>query len=76
MCYKPLQTGMERVKILGDLRSQDIAFPVDFDQTRMENQVIGILFCIMIILLYNVHLYSICSPSLIWWIYLEKLELC
>ncbi|XP_045185726.2 eIF-2-alpha kinase GCN2-like [Mercenaria mercenaria] len=38
MCYKPLQTGMERVKILGELRSKDIIFPEDFDQTEMENQ--------------------------------------
>ncbi|KAL4238496.1 Eukaryotic translation initiation factor 2 alpha kinase 4 [Mactra antiquata] len=38
MCYKPLQTGMERVKILGELRSREIILPEDFDQIEMPNQ--------------------------------------
>lgn len=40
MCYKPMQTDMERVKILGELRSRKITLPEDFDQMEMENQVI------------------------------------
>lgn len=39
MCYKPLQTGMERVKILGQLRQKEIIFPDDFDVVEMERQV-------------------------------------
>lgn len=40
MCYKPLPTGMERVKILSNLRLPEINFPEDFDQVELENQVI------------------------------------
>ncbi|XP_052767751.1 eIF-2-alpha kinase GCN2-like isoform X2 [Mya arenaria] len=39
MCYKPLQTGMERVKILGHLRTPDITLPEDFIQEDNEKQV-------------------------------------
>ncbi|XP_030764956.1 eIF-2-alpha kinase GCN2 [Sitophilus oryzae] len=31
MCYKPLDTGMERIKILNKLRMKDVGFPSDFD---------------------------------------------
>ncbi|CAG9859480.1 unnamed protein product [Phyllotreta striolata] len=30
MCYKPLETAMERIKILTKLRSKEIQFPADF----------------------------------------------
>lgn len=39
MCYKPLPTGMERVKILGNLRLPEIKFPEDFNQYELQNQV-------------------------------------
>ena len=39
MCYKPLQTNMERVKVLGHLRTPDIGLPDDLDQVEMEKQV-------------------------------------
>lgn len=39
MCYRPLDTGMERVKILTNLRLPSIEFPVDFDEITMQNQV-------------------------------------
>jgi translation initiation factor 2-alpha kinase 4 len=35
MCYNPLQTGMERIKVLTELRSYDILFPSDFDQALL-----------------------------------------
>ncbi|XP_061166164.1 eIF-2-alpha kinase GCN2-like [Saccostrea echinata] len=38
MCYKPLATGMERVKILGNLRLPEIKFPEDFNQYELQNQ--------------------------------------
>ncbi|XP_040575688.1 eIF-2-alpha kinase GCN2 [Lepeophtheirus salmonis] len=38
MCYHPLKTGMERIKILTDLRSEEIIFPSDFDEHVMEQQ--------------------------------------
>ncbi|XP_048732268.2 eIF-2-alpha kinase GCN2-like [Ostrea edulis] len=38
MCYKPLPTGMERVKILGNLRLPEIKFPEDFNQYELQNQ--------------------------------------
>ncbi|XP_012229735.1 eIF-2-alpha kinase GCN2 [Linepithema humile] len=39
MTYKPLTTGMERVKILLNLRSKDIIFPSDVVETDMPHQV-------------------------------------
>nr|WAQ68452.1 eIF-2-alpha kinase GCN2 [Haliotis discus hannai] len=38
MCYKPLPTGMERVKILGMVRGNVVFFPEDFDEIEMANQ--------------------------------------
>ncbi|BFZ11743.1 hypothetical protein BsWGS_14782 [Bradybaena similaris] len=38
MCYKALPTGMERVKILSNLRSPGIDFPEDFDCIELSNQ--------------------------------------
>mgnify|MGYP002153694358 CR=1 FL=1 len=39
MCYKPLPTGMERVKIISQLRMAEINLPEDLDQLEMERQV-------------------------------------
>jgi len=39
MTYKPLTTGMERVKILLNLRSKDIIFPTDMAETDMPHQI-------------------------------------
>ncbi|XP_011337588.1 eIF-2-alpha kinase GCN2 isoform X2 [Ooceraea biroi] len=39
MTYKPLTTGMERVKILLSLRSKEIVFPADTVETDMPHQV-------------------------------------
>jgi len=39
MTYKPLITGMERVKILLNLRSKEIIFPPDISETNMSPQV-------------------------------------
>ncbi|XP_069116071.1 eIF-2-alpha kinase GCN2-like [Argopecten irradians] len=38
MCYKPLPTGMERVKILSNLRLPEVKLPDDYDQSNFENQ--------------------------------------
>ena len=38
MCYPPLQTGMERIKILSDLRSSAVKLPSDFDESLMMQQ--------------------------------------
>ena len=43
MCYPPLPTGMERVKVLTALREPSIALPEDFDpENDMQNQVRGL----------------------------------
>ncbi|XP_035732758.1 eIF-2-alpha kinase GCN2-like [Vespa mandarinia] len=39
MCYKPLKTGMERVKILLNLRSKDVILPSDISEGDMPHQV-------------------------------------
>lgn len=39
MCYKPLSTGMERAKVLLNLRSQEIILPDDMNEADMENQI-------------------------------------
>ncbi|XP_050446671.1 eIF-2-alpha kinase GCN2 [Cataglyphis hispanica] len=39
MTYKPLTTGMERVKVLLNLRSKEIIFPSDIVETDMPHQV-------------------------------------
>ena len=45
MCYRPLKTGMERVKILSNVRKPSIEFPDDFEEDdEMSNQVKYLLF--------------------------------
>lgn len=39
MCYKPLDTGMERVKVLLNLRSREIVLPPEFTDVDMPHQV-------------------------------------
>lgn len=39
MCYRPLETGMERVRILSNLRQSDVKLPDDFDQITLHHQV-------------------------------------
>ena len=39
MCYKPLITGMERVKILLNVRSKEIILPDDMTEADMPNQI-------------------------------------
>eukprot|EP00057_Strongylocentrotus_purpuratus_P031627 XP_785160.3 PREDICTED: eukaryotic translation initiation factor 2-alpha kinase 4 [Strongylocentrotus purpuratus] len=38
MCYRSLSTGMERVKILGQIRQESIQLPEDFDEVRNTNE--------------------------------------
>lgn len=40
MCYRPLNPGMERIKILSGLRSKDIVFPQDFKKPENEKKEI------------------------------------
>lgn len=42
MCYKPLSTSMERIKILSGLRTKEIMFPDDFRKSAYENQEVVI----------------------------------
>jgi translation initiation factor 2-alpha kinase 4 len=39
MCYHPLPTGMERVKVLINLRNSEIIFPFDFTEDGRPQQV-------------------------------------
>ncbi len=39
MTYKPLTTGMERVKVLLNLRSKEIVFPPDIPETDVSPQI-------------------------------------
>ncbi|XP_031785554.1 eIF-2-alpha kinase GCN2 [Nasonia vitripennis] len=39
MCYKPLTTGMERVKVLLNLRSKDIVLPSELSERGMTNHI-------------------------------------
>lgn len=39
MCYKPLATGMERVKILLNLRSKEIVLPPELNEGDLSTQV-------------------------------------
>ncbi|XP_012285402.1 eIF-2-alpha kinase GCN2 [Orussus abietinus] len=39
MCYKPLATGMERVKVILNLRSKEIVLPREMDETNMPHQI-------------------------------------
>ncbi|XP_046628055.1 eIF-2-alpha kinase GCN2 [Neodiprion virginianus] len=39
MCYKPLDTGMERVKVLLNLRSREIILPPEFTEIDMPHHV-------------------------------------
>ncbi|KAK0164782.1 hypothetical protein PV328_003359 [Microctonus aethiopoides] len=43
MWYKPLTTGMERVKVLMDIRTEDITLPTDISEVAMPNQVVDLL---------------------------------
>lgn len=36
MCYKPFQTGMERLKVLTELRKSDVIFPPDYESTSVN----------------------------------------
>uniref|UniRef100_T1IQL0 non-specific serine/threonine protein kinase n=1 Tax=Strigamia maritima TaxID=126957 RepID=T1IQL0_STRMM len=38
MCYRPLPTAMERVKVLSNIRHLDINLPADFDEDLMLHQ--------------------------------------
>ena len=38
MCYHPMKTGSERIKVLNDLRSLAVKFPSDFDQALLMQQ--------------------------------------
>lgn len=40
MCYKPLSTGMERVKVIGNIRLPSVEFPEDFDEIELQNQAL------------------------------------
>lgn len=39
MCYRPLKTGMERLRLFGGLRKASIDFPDDFSKVTMSRQV-------------------------------------
>ena len=39
MCYRPLATGMERMRVLGALRKPNVEFPPDFGDASMSRQV-------------------------------------
>lgn len=39
MCYKPLITGMERIKVLLSVRSKEIVLPPEMLQTDMSLQI-------------------------------------
>ena len=39
MCYRPLTTGMERVKILSNVRKESIELPEDFDEIERPKEV-------------------------------------
>ncbi|XP_026672144.1 uncharacterized protein LOC108628228 [Ceratina calcarata] len=39
MCYKPLATGMERIKVLHNLRLKEIVLPPEIQQSDMSRQV-------------------------------------
>lgn len=39
MCYKPLTTGMERVKVLLNLRSKDIILPPELSERGMTSHI-------------------------------------
>ncbi|XP_057303588.1 eIF-2-alpha kinase GCN2-like isoform X1 [Hydractinia symbiolongicarpus] len=38
MCYRPLNTGMERVKLLGSVRSESVVFPEDFNKKKYKRE--------------------------------------
>ena len=40
MCYRPLATGMERMRVLGNLRKTDVELPADFGNASMTKQVL------------------------------------
>ena len=40
MCHPPLTTGMERIKLLGSVRSKDIVLPKDFEVMNVQQSYI------------------------------------
>ncbi|XP_056630081.1 eIF-2-alpha kinase GCN2 [Diorhabda sublineata] len=40
MCYRPLNTSMERIKILTKLRTKEIVFPPDFIEKNSEKKIL------------------------------------
>ncbi|XP_022808965.1 eIF-2-alpha kinase GCN2-like isoform X3 [Stylophora pistillata] len=40
MCHMPLTTSVERVKVLGDLRTEGIIFPTDFDHEGLVKETV------------------------------------
>ncbi|XP_023245579.1 eIF-2-alpha kinase GCN2 [Copidosoma floridanum] len=43
MCYKPLKTGMERVKIILNIRSKEILLPPEFNETNTKHLLCWLL---------------------------------
>jgi len=39
MCYRPMMTGMERIKTLTSLRLLTIELPDDFNELELDKQV-------------------------------------
>jgi len=39
MCYRPMATGMERIKTLTSLRLPTVELPDDFDELQLDKQV-------------------------------------
>jgi len=39
MCYRPMMTGMERIKTLTSLRLPTIELPDDFNELELDKQV-------------------------------------
>ena len=39
MCYRPMSTGMERIKTLTSLRLPTIEMPDDFNELELDKQV-------------------------------------
>jgi len=39
MCYRPMSTGMERIKTLTSLRQPTIEIPDDFNELELDKQV-------------------------------------
>lgn len=65
MSYKPLNTGMERCKVLGLVRQSNIQFPDDFDSIVQPTQVINLFyyaqFAYLIFIMF--HLFLFCRKK-------------